>query len=233
MKVHCLFEQSGTFKKQFKKYGIEAYDYDIQNEFNETDYIIDLYEEINKAFSNEESIFDNISTDDLIMAFFPCVRFEDQILLHFRGEAFGMDKWTLKRKIYNCMKLQRELTNNYNLINKLVLICINRNLKLIIENPYSEQHYLRRYWCIKPPVVHYDRRAYGDYFIKPTQYWFINVKPKFNKLDNISNNALSGKNKLMTLNKDDLEILGVDNRKTARSMMHPHYAENFIKKYIL
>lgn len=33
MKVHCLFEQSGTFKNAFKKYGIEAYDYDIQNEF--------------------------------------------------------------------------------------------------------------------------------------------------------------------------------------------------------
>ena len=27
MIVHCLFEQSGTFKNAFKKYGIEAYDY--------------------------------------------------------------------------------------------------------------------------------------------------------------------------------------------------------------
>lgn len=46
MIVHCLFEQSGTFKNAFKKYGIEAYDYDIQNEFNETDYVTDLFEEI-------------------------------------------------------------------------------------------------------------------------------------------------------------------------------------------
>lgn len=43
MIVHCLFEQSGTFKNAFKKYGIEAYDYDIQNEFNETDYVTDLF----------------------------------------------------------------------------------------------------------------------------------------------------------------------------------------------
>lgn len=46
MKVHCLFEQSGTFKNEFKKLGYEAFDYDILNDFNETDYVIDLYSEI-------------------------------------------------------------------------------------------------------------------------------------------------------------------------------------------
>lgn len=29
MKVHCFFEQSGTFKNEFKKLGHEAYDYDM------------------------------------------------------------------------------------------------------------------------------------------------------------------------------------------------------------
>lgn len=46
MKVHCLFEQSGTFKNEFRKLGINAYDYDIQNEFNQTYYVIDLFKEI-------------------------------------------------------------------------------------------------------------------------------------------------------------------------------------------
>ena len=46
MVAHCLFEQSGTFKNEFKKLGYEAYDYDIQNEFGETDYVIDLFAEI-------------------------------------------------------------------------------------------------------------------------------------------------------------------------------------------
>lgn len=46
MIAHCLFEQSGTFKNEFKKLGYESYDYDIQNEFGETDYVIDLFEEI-------------------------------------------------------------------------------------------------------------------------------------------------------------------------------------------
>jgi hypothetical protein len=30
MIVHCLFEQSGTFKNEFKKLGYEAYDYDMR-----------------------------------------------------------------------------------------------------------------------------------------------------------------------------------------------------------
>lgn len=50
-KVHCLFEQSGTFKNEFIKLGIPAEDYDIQNNFGQTDHIIDLFEEIEKAYS--------------------------------------------------------------------------------------------------------------------------------------------------------------------------------------
>lgn len=48
--VHCFFEQSGTFKNEFKKLGFRAFDYDIQNNFSETDYVIDIFEEIQKAF---------------------------------------------------------------------------------------------------------------------------------------------------------------------------------------
>lgn len=51
MKVHCLFEQSGTFKNEFRNLGINAYDYDIQNEFNQTDYVIDLFKEIRGGVS--------------------------------------------------------------------------------------------------------------------------------------------------------------------------------------
>ena len=78
MIAHCLFEQSGTFKNEFKKLGYEAYDYDIQNEFGETDYVIDLFSEISGAYDGRPSIFDKIETDDLILAFFPCTYFSDQ-----------------------------------------------------------------------------------------------------------------------------------------------------------
>lgn len=48
--VHCLFEQSGTFKNAFKELGIKSYDYDILNDFKQTDFVIDLFNEINNAF---------------------------------------------------------------------------------------------------------------------------------------------------------------------------------------
>ena len=72
-KVHCFFEQSGTFKNEFIKLGIPAEDYDIQNNFKETDHVIDLFHEIETAYEGGGSIFDNITEDDLIIAFFPCI----------------------------------------------------------------------------------------------------------------------------------------------------------------
>ena len=50
-KVHCMFEQSGTFKNEFVKLGIPAEDYDIQNNFGQTDHVIDLFHEIESAYS--------------------------------------------------------------------------------------------------------------------------------------------------------------------------------------
>jgi hypothetical protein len=50
MKYHLMFEQSGTFKKEFKSLGYEAYDYDILNDFEQTDYQMDLFHEIEKGY---------------------------------------------------------------------------------------------------------------------------------------------------------------------------------------
>ncbi len=179
--VHCLFEQSGTFKNEFKKMGYTAYDYDILNDFNETDYQIDLYQEIENAYSRErESIFDKFTSEDMLFAFFPCIRFEDQIILCFKGVSSSYKKWTMEQKLENDLVKHDELNHNYKLITKLVLVCLRKNLRLIIENPYSTQHYLVRYWAKDPDLIIYDRRELGDYFVKPTMFYFINYKPQNN-----------------------------------------------------
>ena len=237
-KVHCLFEQSGTFKNQFKALGIEAEDYDINNDFDETDHVIDLFAEIRKGYDNEPSIFDDISQDDLIFAFFPCVRFENQIMLHFRGQSNGMQKWSRQQKMSNCMKLQSEVTEMYELVNKLFIICLDRGLRLILENPYSEEHYLRRYWCYQPSIIDKDRRERGDYFKKPTQYWFLNCEPSNNFIfEPVANNAIVSTNMTGDSWKDrrksDYDKTGAKDIKTARSMIHPDYANRFIREYIL
>ena len=59
-KVYCFFEQSGTFKNEFIKLGIPAEDYDIQNNFGETDHVVDLFAEIEAAYENKPSLFDKI-----------------------------------------------------------------------------------------------------------------------------------------------------------------------------
>lgn len=59
-KVHCFFEQSGTFKNEFIKLGIPAEDYDIQNNFGETDHVVDLFKAIEDAYDGKPSLFDAI-----------------------------------------------------------------------------------------------------------------------------------------------------------------------------
>lgn len=59
-KVHCFFEQSGTFKQEFKKLGIPAEDYDIQNNFGQTDHVADLFGSIEAAYDGRPSLFDKI-----------------------------------------------------------------------------------------------------------------------------------------------------------------------------
>ena len=220
MKVHCLFEQSGTFKNEFKKLGHEAYDYDIQNEFGQTDFVVDLFENIRGGYEGKPSIFDDISQDDLIMAFFPCTRFEDQIMLGFRGQNAGMKVWCQKKKLEYSMKLHTELDEYYQLISKLVILCIDRNLQLIIENPFSAQHYLRKYWCMQPDLIDKDRTKRGDWYKKPTQYFFVNRKPKNNLVMEVQDYV------------DRKRIKYVRNQ-TERSMIHPQYANRFIREFIL
>ena len=59
-KVWCFFEQSGTFKNEFKKLGYDAVDVDIQNNFGETDHQIDLFTEIENAYDYKPSVYDKI-----------------------------------------------------------------------------------------------------------------------------------------------------------------------------
>lgn len=123
-KVHCLFEQSGTFKNQLKQLGIDAEDYDILDEFGETDHVVDLFGEIDKAYNGEASIFDTIGECDLVFAFFPCTRFESVIPIAFRGEQPQQKNWSDIKKLENSMKLHEELHQLYMLICKLFSICL-------------------------------------------------------------------------------------------------------------
>ena len=163
-KVHLMFEQSGTFKNEFKKLGYEAYDYDIQNNFNQTDFIIDLFDEIENCFDGKESIFDSIAKDDLIIAFFPCIYFCENNQLYFTGKHHNLSKLSTKDKVDIIIERQNNRAYFYNMCLKLFAICDIRNIPLIVENPYATQHYLVENFMYKASLIDRDRTKRGDFF---------------------------------------------------------------------
>ncbi len=222
--VHCFFEQSGTFKNEFKKLGIPAQDYDIQNHFNETDNVIDLFNEIEKGYKEEPSIFDNITSDDLIMAFFPCIYFTGSSnSLLFNGT--GWHKPILET-IPLIIDRSQKREHFYELLLKLCYIVYKRNLRLIFENPYDDSmHYLKNNFIAEPKVYDKNRMLRGDYFIKPTGYWFINCENTFGFTEQYDKKQ----KKVRSLPSGKGDGLCSEER----SMISPDYARNFICDFIL
>lgn len=221
-KAWCFFEQSGTFRDRFIELGIPSIDCDIQNEYGKTDIQIDLFNEIDKAYIGQESLFDNISSEDLVIAFFPCIRFTQQSELLFNQVAkqfcFKIDY----DKISSAMQFEKERYELFTIFCKMVQVCILRNIRLVIENPYSTNHYLVRYFPIKSKFVDFDRRNRGDFFKKPTQYWFINCEPSYN-YDSLF--------KVQLVHCVSKGVVHCSTR--ARSEISSEYALQFIREFIL
>lgn len=179
--VHLFFEQSGTFKNVFKSLGYNALDYDIQDHFGETDCTDDLFAAIEAAYDGKESLFDNINGDDLIIAFFPCIYFSSNNTLHFDGSWITYHQRGMTELEINAAILERGRQRQYfyEVLLKLFSVCTMKGLRLIVENPYATHHYLHANFPYKPKLIDYDRRLRGDYFKKPTQYFFHNCEPTY------------------------------------------------------
>lgn len=225
-KAHCFFEQSGTFRDEFIKLGIPAEDYDIKNDFGKTDHIIDLFGEITAAYGGGTSVFDNVGKDDLIFAFFPCVRFSDNAKLTFSGHRYGLNAWSKEKCLEHDIEFHSELHDLYCLVTKLALICFQKDLRLVIENPYGAQHYLVNYWALKPSIIDKDRTLNGDYYKKPTQFFFVNCEPEQNFIFE-SVEYSKPRNVEHAVGENGLK------REVIRSLIHPQYARRFIKMYLL
>lgn len=224
--IHCLFEQSGTFKKEFQKLGYVAYDYDIQNEFAETDFQIDLFTEIEKAYDSKESVFDSFKPEDLLIAFFPCIYFTTLSFPDFALCRNGTKNKPLHKRIeYAIDKLQKR-TYFHTLLYKLVAIADIRHLRLIIENPATQPHYLISIQNFPPPtIIDKNRMERGDFFRKPTAYWFFNCEPAQGfSYQNDKNQRIVLKSKTKTKG-------GMCNLE--RSLISSDYARNWICDFIL
>lgn len=199
-KVHLMFEQSGTFKNEFKKLGYEAYD-------------------------NNPSMFDNITSDDLIVAFFPCIYFTGATNpRYFTLENNNYKALNLREKFDTILERAENRQYLYKLLYKLVGVCMFRKFRLIIENPYSTMHYLCNNFLKSPTIFDGNRLLRGDYFKKPTGYWYFNCEPTYGE-------SYQDDKKQKTI----FESKGGSNGLCSeeRSMISPDYARNWICDFVL
>ena len=98
---------------------------------------------------------------------------------------------------------------------------------MIVENPSTQPHYLTMYFPVRPNIIDNDRTDRGDYYKKPTQYWFVNIEPKnnlvFESLEYVEKQRIEYAHKFKN----------GTNRTVARSLIHPQYANRFIREFIL
>jgi len=260
-KVHCFFEQSGTFKRAFAEFGIAAEDYDIQNNFGETDHVVDLFAEIEKTYEGRGgSVFDNITTDDLILAFFPCIRFcsvmEQAQHEDFydagqrRAKDFGTPEY-YRRKWKTLRKFSQERFKLYDLALMMFANCQTKGVRLIMENPWHPMNFTNHFWFARVSLIDKDRTRRGDYFRKPTAFWFMGCKPTHGETRQptpkeevrtitAGSGALKTRQaKSKTMPRDELEKKFIDHKSKNgicdedRSMISPDYARNFICDFIL
>ena len=223
-KVHCFFEQSGTFKNEFIKLGIPAEDYDIQNNFGETDHTDDLFAAIETAYEGGASLFDNITKDDLIMAFFPCIYFSDMSeILHTWGAYPNKSAMYATNEI---LKRSRNRQKFYELIIKLFAYVKDKGLRMILENPSGCHSYIQKCFITPPTFIDKDRTQRGDYFAKPTAYWFVNCEPTHGL-------TIEKLHKARRVKKDARPSSKVGQCSEDRSMISPDYARNFICDFVI
>lgn len=223
--VHCLFEQSGTFKKAFRELGIPAVDYDIQNQFDETNVVCDLFYEIEEAYNHRESVFDAFKSDDLIMAFFPCIYFNEYNEMYFCGTSYTLRTLSPANKIRAIIERSDKRQEYYKKVLQLITICEERRLKLVIENPYNAHHYWRFNFPNYPKVIDMNRTLRGDYFKKPTQFIFVGFQP--------GNGQSLAKIRKMEYVEDKPSSPVSGQCSIERSIISPEYAHNFICDFIL
>lgn len=109
-----------------------------------------------------------------------------------------------------------------------------------MENPWHETNYTNYFWFMKPSIIDENRALRGDYFKKPTAYWFTNCKPTYGESYQPTPKE---KRKLIGMtsewrNHDESRQYAKKSNKVGlcseeRSMISPDYARNFICDFIL
>ena len=129
-------------------------------------------------------------------------------------------------RIQDAMDRLEKRTYFHSLLYKMIYLSFRLGIRLIIENPATQPNYLvGQQNFLKPTLIDSNRMERGDYFVKPTAYWFFNCKPTYgfsyqnNKKQKIIMNSKQGKE------------AGVCSEE--RSLISPDYARNWICDFVI
>lgn len=159
------------------------------------------------------------------MAFFPCIYFCENNQLALSYHHFNYRNLNYKDRTDKIIERMKSREYFYSLICKMCGIVMERNIRMVLENPWNGATYLKQNFVTTPTIVDNNRMLRGDYFSKPTAYWFFNCAPT---------HGLS-----MQKDKKQKKIASSKAAPQAglcsedRSMISPDYARNFICDFIL
>ncbi|MBQ8969217.1 MAG: hypothetical protein IJ064_05755 [Bacteroidaceae bacterium] len=100
-----------------------------------------------------------------------------------------------------------------------------RGIRLIMENPWAMQTFLKDNFVYPPAIVDKNRMLRGDYFVKPTAYWFIGCEPTHGF------SYQNDKERKAIIKVAPSKESGICNEE--RSMISPDYARNFICDFVI
>ena len=162
------------------------------------------------------------------MAFFPCIEFSCVAQFWYSLDQKNIRTWKDDKKKFDFMiEKNQARADMFALLYKMCGVAIMRGLRLVFENPWAMNTYLKQNVFLKEPsIVDRDRTMRGDYFVKPTAYWYFNCEPttgaSYQRPKEVRKNIIhckpSGKKGLCS---------------EERSMISPDYARNFICDFII
>ena len=128
-------------------------------------------------------------------------------------------------KVREILKRNENRNTYYTLLLKFVGVCIKRGLRMVFENPWTTDTYLKANFCKHPNVIDNNRMLRGDYFVKPTAYWFFNCEPTRGLT---LQNDKQQKHPMWLKKSPQAGVCSEE-----RSMISPDYARNFICDFII
>lgn len=159
------------------------------------------------------------------MAFFPCIYFSCLSQMAISWGCTNYRKLDIHQTTEEILKRVKNREYFFGLAVKMLAVAKERGLRLIMENPWSQQTYLKANFVMAPSLIDSDRTKRGDYFIKPTAYWFINSEPTYGKSFQ--------KPQLTKRIMDCKKGIKAGTCSEERSMISSDYARNFICDFIL